>query len=515
MKTTTVLSLKSKDAENFFMDQRNYHTFQLPPSFKFNEALSFARKAIGDKPFKDCLNDIDGTKSRDRSYVIMFSKDGKYASRPLVLSNPYLYAFLVREVCDAGNWAELKEFFKETELPNIERCAIPVIPDPEEDFHNATSILHWWTSVEQKSVELSLQYRYMLVTDITNCYGSIRQSVLVDAFSLRGTELEHEYQTKWIEQVKELLFHLQNGNTMGIPQGATIYDLVGEIVLAYADVLLAERLEDMGIEDYHVIRYRDDYRIYANSMDETNLIGVALQDVLNELGLTFNSGKTKITDSIIEDSIKPDKLFYQFNTPVYNKKGCDFDSVQKHLLYILQFAQKFPNSGQLCTQLSYLERHIEGEDVEDKDGKPVAIWFHPAQIAPIVAILVDLALKNPKCAIRCISIIGRLMPFLSTDKAREDLLDRVSTKICGHMNTGLVQLWLQQLTMKFDRKKGDFPYAEVLCNLAYWKKDVVIWDNSWVKHELYEGFPNDSLYDETLEPHDGKLSVRNECTYNN
>lgn len=516
MSDKTILELKPKEAEAFFLDQNNYHTFLLPPSYTFGKALAYARKTIGNKTFQECVNQAKEINNfPHKNHIIMLNKDGKYAARPLVLSNPYLYAFLVREICKAPNWKELKKFFKETKLPSISRCAIPVVPDPDEDFHGASSVLHWWTNVEQKSIELSLQYKYMLVTDITNCYGSIRQSVLADAFRLNGT-MQHRSDTPlWIENILELLFHLQNGSNMGIPQGAIIYDLLGEIVLAYVDVMLAESLSAKGITDYHIIRYRDDYRIYANSMDEVNIIGVLLQNVLNSLGLTLNSGKTNTTDSIIEDSIKPDKLFYLFNTPVYNKKGCDFDSVQKHLLYIHQFAKKYPNSGQLITQLSYLERHIEGKDVEPLNDTPTkTLWFHHKQVAPLVAILVDIALKNPKCAVRCISIIGILVAFLKSDKERYELLNKVCGKVCQHINTGLEQIWLQQLTIHDNKIHNTCPYSETLCHLAQFNSPAfIIWDNFWIRKDLDKDFPYTSLYDASQEPQNGKLAIRNENTY--
>lgn len=48
-----------------------------------------------------------------------------------------------------------------------------VLAEQNERFHKSTTILNWWNSMEQRSIELSLEYRYMFVTDITNCYGSV------------------------------------------------------------------------------------------------------------------------------------------------------------------------------------------------------------------------------------------------------------------------------------------------------------------------------------------------------
>lgn len=40
--------------------------------------------------------------------------------------------------------------------------------------------------MEQRSIELSLEYRYMFVTDITNCYGSVNPQAFDWAFLLRA-----------------------------------------------------------------------------------------------------------------------------------------------------------------------------------------------------------------------------------------------------------------------------------------------------------------------------------------
>lgn len=40
--------------------------------------------------------------------------------------------------------------------------------------------------MEQRSIELSLEYRYMFVTDITNCYGSVNPQAFDWVFLLRA-----------------------------------------------------------------------------------------------------------------------------------------------------------------------------------------------------------------------------------------------------------------------------------------------------------------------------------------
>ena len=48
-----------------------------------------------------------------------------------------------------------------------------MISEDEEKTNKESQIFTWWQMIEQKSITLSLDYRYCLQTDITDCYGSI------------------------------------------------------------------------------------------------------------------------------------------------------------------------------------------------------------------------------------------------------------------------------------------------------------------------------------------------------
>lgn len=61
---------------------------------------------------------------------------------------------------------------------------------------------------------------------------------------------------------------MQYKQTNGIPQGGVLFDFIAEMVLGYSDLLLYEELQRIGITDYKILRYRDDYRIFSNSKEE-------------------------------------------------------------------------------------------------------------------------------------------------------------------------------------------------------------------------------------------------------
>lgn len=170
----SILSLSSKEAIDFFMKSEQYCGFELPEYFVFDELLQSVKDTIGDVPYENCLQETTRPEQLpDVNIDILLNKDGRYAVRPIILANPFLYYFLVREVCCEQSWKIINGLFEKFKVPHITSCALPVIPVKKESFHKSTTILNWWHSMEQRSIELSLEYRYMFVTDITNCYGSV------------------------------------------------------------------------------------------------------------------------------------------------------------------------------------------------------------------------------------------------------------------------------------------------------------------------------------------------------
>lgn len=376
MKVKTIFDLSADEALDFLMQNDRYVTTEMPEYLNFDPVLAFAREHIADTSIDKCLKDINPENMSDANYDIMLNKDGRYAVRVLSLSNPFLYYLLAREICTPEHWAAILDDFKVFgSAPHIQAVGIPVIPADKENFHKATTILNWWSRFEQMAVKLSLDYRYMFVTDITNCYGTIELQTVEKALSRKGTASEVDVKT----DIVRILTMLRQGRNIGLPQGSTLYDIVAEIVLGYADMLLREALERDGItEGYEILRYRDDYKVFANDKDLLERISYTLQHMLEGLNLRLNSAKTRISDSIITDSIKPDKLAYIYNTPIYNnKKQCDFDGIQKQLLFILQFGRQYPNCGQMRMLLSKLSSWIEEYIENVAKNRPKVISLEP------------------------------------------------------------------------------------------------------------------------------------------
>lgn len=512
-KVQNVLSLTSDEALNFFMKSEQYHGFELPEYFVFDNVLQYVKDIVGDLAYEDCVmpNKLPDDLA-DVNFDILLNKDGRYAVRPIVLANPFLYYFLVREVCNEEGWAVVKRLFQKFNVPGITSCALPVVPEKVEPFHKSTTILNWWSSMEQRSIELSLEYRYMFVTDITNCYGSVNPQVFDWAFGLKNTQYESPCDHNIANNIQKYLRAFQQGRNIGIPQGSAIFDFVGEIILGYSDLLLHEAIQRAGITaKYEIIRYRDDYRIFCNEKDQLEQISYILQQVLESLNFRMNSPKTKISESIVTDSIKSDKLFYIYNTPIFNKKGTDFDSFEKHLLYILMFARQYPNSGQVKTMLSDVDKRIE-EWLQPQEREIRSFTLERegfvstketyvrkltgGSVRAMVAVAVQIALENVTMCNYALKVISRMIDSVADAHEKQEVIEMVYNKLANTPNSTYNQLWLQNMTYTQDKQNNRCDRYNIrLCQVVMGEHTMPLWNNSWLKEDIIKQFPYDSIVD--------------------
>jgi len=482
----TVLELSTKEALDYFLQSSNYSTIAFPLYFDFNNILSFIKTKIGLKDFGTCLKDKKQFPSDydNVSYHLLMNKDGRYAYRPLQLVNPYLYYFLAREITKTQNWQFIKNRFKEFQNPNFEIVSIPLTKDAKDKGVMATTIKSWWEYIEQRSIELSLEYKYLFITDITNCYGSIYTHSISWALYGMTYVKEHREEKNLGKSIDTYIMGMQYGQTNGIPQGSVLFDFIAEIILGYADSLLYDDLQRSGILNYKILRYRDDYRIFSNSKEEIERIAMKLQTILTTLNLQINSSKTKLSEDVLEASLKEDKLYYIANGPIYKGDGTLFNTFQQELLFILQFSKKYPNSGTLAKLLNkFLKRLIAANKLKE-------------DVNVLSAIAVEIAMNSPKIYNLIVSILSHLINQLDSTTEREKIAKNICLKFSRLPNIGYLQIWMQRITYKMDTLMG---YTEPLCKIVNKDPDISIWNNDWLKDEHVADFPTYSICTDWLE----------------
>ena len=359
MKMQTILDLSYSKARKYFLESQNYCNLQLPVYIDFKPVLDYVQKTVDKKEIRDILKDpkVMPSNYENVNHKILIKKDALYSYRPVQLINPYLYYLLVKAMTNKSSWKEIKDRFTTLRVPNIEVASIPKVKGDADKSHSSASVSFWWEHVEQRSLELALKYRYMFVTDITNCYGAIYTHSIAWAFMGKDVAKAKRQNLGLLGNIVDhFMQYMQYGQTNGIPQGSVLSDFIAEIVLAYADKEVSKRLGKEGITDYYIIRYRDDYRIFSNSKEDIERIAFFLQEVLSGLNFQLNAKKTYLTEDVISESIKPDKRAYISGGPIYKKTQkriySTLSNLQQEALFIHQFSKQYPNSGMLIKLLT-------------------------------------------------------------------------------------------------------------------------------------------------------------------
>jgi RNA-directed DNA polymerase len=276
----SVLELSAAEAKAFFLKAESYCNLELPRYITFGPLLSKISTILDEKQ----LSDFQVTRPRDRddlNHVIVNNKDGRYAWRPIKLVHPALYVSLTHTVAEESNWSDICSRFKGHSVnPNIRCLSLPVESLTDEQ-DKAEQILNWWWEVEQQSIELALDYEYMIQSDVADCYGSIYTHAIPWALHTKPVAKTKRNDKGLVGNLLD--WHLQdmsNGQTNGIPQGSVLMDFIAELVLGYADQVLTRRLESLSVDDFRILRYRDDYRIFVNNPQNGEAILKALTEEL-------------------------------------------------------------------------------------------------------------------------------------------------------------------------------------------------------------------------------------------
>jgi len=461
-----ILELTHEKALNYFLKSESYCNFDLPIYFNFTCLLSDVDRVLKDKRLSDF--EIEDKNSKpcnldDVNYKILYNKDGRYAWRPLQLIHPALYVSLAHEITTQENWTLIcKRFDNFSSNSNIECLSIPK-ESVTKNSDKAEQISSWWLQIEQRSIEMALDYQYLTHTDITDCYGAIYTHSV--AWALHGKKDMKDIQNRNCQsylgnRIDEHLKNMSHGQTNGIPQGSSLMDFIAEIVLGYADLLLSEEI-GKKIKDYKILRYRDDYRIFTNNLRDGEQILKYLTEIMISLGLKLNAEKTNSTNDIVTGAIKKDKLYWikQKQTKV---------NFRSDLLIIYELSRQHPNSGSLRRAL------------DDFSSRLLKVKNFKDDIIPLISIASGIAYKNPATYHYIATIVSYLLSYITDDSQKKDLLKRIIKKFNSIPNTGHLMIWLQRIYLGISPKSCSVCFDEKICCLVL-NKNVELWNNSWLR----------------------------------
>lgn len=454
-----ILDLTNDEAKNFFLKSENYFNLDLPIYFDLQSILNKSILIVSSKHLSDLCIKSDKNKTvfpkeyEEVNCKIINNKNGKYDWRQIELIHPILYVDLVNEICSKENWLIIKKRFKKLQSnKKIKCCSIPPAVTSK-----GQNIKNWWKNFEQEAISCGLEFNSMASTDITNCYGSIYTHSIPWAIYSKEIAKADQSSDTLGNNIDKKIRNMTYGQTNGIPQGSVLMDFIAEIVLGYCDELLTAELRKENIKDYKILRYRDDYKIFANNSTDLDKILKIVTEVLEQMNFKLNTNKTFVATDLINGILKPDKQ-YVIQNPIDQSL-----SVQKKLYAIYNFSLNFPNSGSLKTLLTNLY-------ISDFENKTTRYNSYDQ----LISIIVQIMYRNPSTYGICVSILSSIFKFVKQEK-RNKYIDIILKKFNNIPNSDYLDIWLQRLTIVDNPNKE---YKSLICKKMYQK--TIIWNSNWL-----------------------------------
>lgn len=469
----TILSLESQQALEFFLEHENYFDVQLPIYFNTSKLLHEISKITIKNP--QLLFDKI---TSDNTHLILYTQKPNGEKRPLTMVNPVLYVILAKKLTEKDIWRNfihLFDFYKEQD--KISCSSIPIVSSYRKfKKYKAKQIMNWYDNFEQYSVKLSLRYDYMAITDIQNFYPSITKQTLTKSLSTSKNNNPNEF----IELCNKFL---DTYTEKGLPQGNNFFHLLADTVLLNVDKTLYKKIKNYNIEDYKILRYRDDYRIFANNEKDANIILTLLKEVLYSLGLQHNENKTGIYDDIITNSIKTDKQAW-LKHEILIKNNTQPIATDKILLIIKEYSKTHPNTSGVQRGLNIVYKKL----------KKVISFADKNRIPQIIAIIIDIAKTNPRWAANCLQILD-ILSFKIKDTQQEELAKILHKKLIHAHTDFSVILWVQRFIYGIDNSLFNLSFDGYLSQYISHKNNHQLWDFSFTKNKSLQKAINNPIID--------------------
>ena len=177
--------------------------------------------------------------------------------------------------------------------------------------------------------------------------------------------------------------------------------------------------------------------------------------------------KTLLSRNVVEGSIKPDKLA---GIDLQDLGDANAKTIQKQLLRLHSFGQRFPNSGALRRLVSEFHTNIS-KQTERLDDLEVQ-----------VAIATDIGFVSPTTFPAIAGILSHFISLASTEE-KSRLWMKVRKKMVRVPYNGYLEIWLQRVTQP--RAVGiQFTSDEPICQIVN-DGTPDLWENGWIaSHDL-------------------------------
>lgn len=244
---------------------------------------------------------------------------------------------------------------------------------------------------------------------------------------------------------------------------------MAEIVLGYVDELINSELGNC--DDIRILRYRDDYRIFANSDERAEAVLKIVSDKLRTVGMKLGVSKTFSCRNVVEGAIKPDKLA---GIELQDLGETNAKTTQKQLMRLHSFGLRHPNSGALRRLVSEFHTSITAQI-----NAPAELEVQPDDLEVQVAIATDIAFVSPATFPAVAGILSHLISLAPSQK-KERLWTKVRDKMKRVPYNGYLEIWLQRVIQP--KAVGiKFESDEPICQIVNGESPQ-LWECGWISN---------------------------------
>lgn len=446
-----IFKLNNQEAKDFLLKQESYFDVLLPSYFNiepiFRQLNTIQKIKIN---YQDIL-------LSDNLHIDLYNIKSNGTKRPLTLINPVLYHDFVCQFTQDNVWQAIVTAFNFYKKQKHIACSSLPIVKGKYPKDKANQILYWWQNFEQKSISLNLHYTKQYHTDIKNFYPSIELKSIQK--TLKSLNISSLYPI-----CKNIIKTFKNKS---IVQGSLPFHLLAELFLLNIDKQLFKILKKHQIKDYQILRYRDDYRIFANDEQVIDLIKNQLENLLNLHGVYFNNDKTFLSDDIIFDSVKlakHDWILYE-NAVKHNH------SLQQNLLLLYRYGNMHPNGTGIVRGLMHIRQQCQFGAFKDFSN-----------IQTIISSLLAIIYKNQNYSVQGFALLADIIDSIKDNHKHliQEHLNIVYSFFENKEISCTSKIWLQRFMLGFNNT-NQYQWDNILCQMAekhycYAK----IWDFEWI-----------------------------------
>lgn len=267
-------------------------------------------------------------------------KATRFNNVPRVLSIPHPKAYVNLSFQLADNWSSIEY------IANNENSLIK----PKEHRDGRLVIMDYEASAIKmlRSLKMSFGYKFVVHTDISNCFPSIYSHAIPWALVTMPVAKGRRGHTEWFNKIDKAQMGLKRGETQGTAIGPATSNIVAEAILCRVD----EKLRP----DYSYVRFIDDYTCYCKTYEDAEEFVRKLATELSLYKLNLNYKKTHIESLPVQ--VNSDWV-NDLNTHLPSSETYSYIQVVDYLDYALELQKKAPDGSVLKYAIKAIGKHAD------------------------------------------------------------------------------------------------------------------------------------------------------------